>query len=852
MQIPGTPYVLHVRPRLPARLERLAELANDLSYTWDRATRSLFSRLNPSLWSACGHNPRALLKLIDEPRLLEAAQDTGFLASYERVLAAYDAYHGDKARRAAGAQLGEDDLVAYFCAEFGFHESLPIYSGGLGILAGDHCKAASDLRLPFLGVGLLYRQGYFSQAIDPEGNQHATYNDSDFDDLPIEPVRSAEGSELRVSLELPGRSLHLKVWRTRVGHVTLYLLDTDLPENAERDRLITHRLYGGDRTTRIEQEIALGIGGVRALTAAGLRPTIWHINEGHAAFLIVERVRTMVKGGLAFDAAIEAVAASTVFTTHTAVAAGHDQFSDDVVATYFDAFCREMRIERDTLLSLGRASGNHEFDMTALAVRGSRHHNGVSRIHGDVSSRLLAGLWPQIPPEENPVTFITNGVHAPTFLAPQWADVFDNFLGDAWPHHLHDPAFWARIGELPDHTFWKTHQALKSQMLHLVRYRVASQHFRNKGSESHVDRLLRLADPANPNALTIGFGRRFATYKRATLLFENFDLLHEIVSAAQRPVLFLFAGKAHPADAPGQDLIRHIARVAASPQFEGKILLVEEYDLRLARRLVSGVDVWLNNPIYPLEASGTSGMKAAINGVLNLSVLDGWWGEGYQGDNGWAIKPASEALDQHRRNQEEARTLYELLQDQVVPLYYDRGESGLPARWIAMAKRSIATIMPRFNASRTVDEYVSVCYQPAAWHGARLQADGYSGARTLADWRRRVRAAWSGVTIRRLDSPAKRVYFGDCIRVEVAMHLNGLAAEDVRVELRLLCGERGGDSAWQSHAFRPEGAVTASGEQRFVLNLSPELCGKLDYRIRAYPRHVLLAHPLETGLMIWA
>jgi starch phosphorylase len=853
MDTPGTPYLLHVRPRLPARLERLAELANNLRYTWDRETRSLFSRLNPRLWSAAGHNPRAFLKRIDETRLREAVQDAEFMASYSRMLAAYDVYLGDRTRREAAASLGDGELVAYFCAEFGFHESLPIYSGGLGILAGDHCKAASDLRLPFVAVGLLYRQGYFLQTIDPEGNQHATYNDSDFDDLPVEPVRDAGGTELRVAVELPGRALRLKVWQSRIGHVTLYLLDTDLPENSERDRLITYRLYGGDRTTRVQQEIALGIGGVRALAAAGVRPTIWHINEGHAAFLILERIRGIVQSGAEFDAALEAVAANTVFTTHTAVAAGHDYFSDETMAAYFDAFCKDLGIGREKLLALGREPGGHEFNMTALAARGARYHNGVSNIHGGVSARLLAALWPQIPPQENPVTCVTNGVHVPTFLAREWADVYDRFLGDGWFQHLSDPDFWAHCGELPDEIFWNTHQTLKSQLLYLVRYSISQQHLRDKGSKSHLDRLLRLVDPANLNVLTIGFGRRFATYKRATLLFENIEWLQEIVSVRNRPVLFLYAGKAHPADGPGQDLIRHITRTARSPEFEGKILLVEAYDMRLARRMVSGVDVWLNNPIYPLEASGTSGMKAGINGVLNLSVLDGWWGEAYHSDIGWAIKPASEALDQHRRNQEEGRTLYELLQDQVVPLYYERGENGLPERWIRMAKRSIAAVMQRFNASRMVNEYTSKFYLPAARQRVQFEADGYRGARQLADWKRRVRAAWPGVTMRRIDAPVTRALFGERLRLEVAMRLNGLAREDLRVELRLARAEReGGDGVWRSTLFTAEGTLAESGEQRFVLELAPEFCGRLDYRIRAYPYHELLTHPFETGLMLWA
>ncbi|MBI2960219.1 MAG: alpha-glucan family phosphorylase [Betaproteobacteria bacterium] len=852
MNQPGAAYVLEVNPRIPERLARLEELANDLRYSWDRATRSLFARLNPMLWAVVGHSPKAFLKRVDERRLVEAAEDPEYLISYNRVLSVYDSYHEEPARRGPSLWLGEGDLVAYFCAEFGFHESLPIYSGGLGILAGDHCKAASDMRLPFVGVGLLYREGYFAQIIDGEGSQHATYADSDFEDLPVTPVLRPDGSEVRVEVDLPGRTAVAKLWQARIGHVRLYLLDTDLPENSERDRGITHRLYGGDRHARIAQEIVLGIGGVRALAALGISPTVWHINEGHAAFLVLERMRALVLQGLDFASALEAVSANTVFTTHTSVSAGHDHFTEEMIAEYFDAYCGDLGIERQELSKLGRDPASHDFNMTALAVRGSRFQNGVSRIHGGVSARMLQALWPQIPPEENPITFVTNGVHVPTFLSPDWSDVFDRFLGFGWTQRFEDPACWARIAELPDHILWSTHQYLKSQMLHMVRYRIANQHYRNGGSEAHLDRLLRLADPTNPNVLTIGFGRRFATYKRATLLFENLDWLREIVLDAQRPVLFIFAGKAHPADVPGQDLIRQLSRVARTPEFEGRILLVEDYDLRLARRLVSGVDVWMNNPIYPLEASGTSGMKAGVNGVINLSVLDGWWEEGYQGNNGWAIKPASEALEQHRRNSEEARTLYEILQDQVIPMYYNRGNTGYSSEWVGMAKRSIASLMPRVDARRMLGEYRAKCYFPASQQGRRYHEGDFEGARAVAQWKARVRAAWPGVAARRLDAQKRRIHFGEDVRIEIAVKLNGLAPEDIMGEL-LLSNAEGfqGEQEPERRAFASEAAIGDTGEHRFVLNLTPESCGRLGYRIRIYPCHELLAHPFEMGLMVW-
>jgi starch phosphorylase len=851
MTTPGTSFTLEVNPKIPRRLVRLEELANNLWYSWDRPTRELFARLHPHLWDAVFHSPKALLKRIDEQKLVDAAQDSVFLNTFNRVLSAYDTYHSEPLRRDGSEWLRASDLVAYFCAEFGFHESLPIYSGGLGILAGDHCKAASDMRLPFVGVGLLYRQGYFIQRIDGEGHQHAEYFDSDFDDLPVAPVVGEDGRELHVPVELPGRTVQVKVWQARAGHVTLYLLDTDIEENSERDRDIAHQLYGGDRTTRIEQELVLGIGGVRALAAVGLKPTIWHINEGHAAFLILERMRGVIKQGLDFRAALEAVASNTVFTTHTAVPAGHDYFADDVIRTYVEGLCRDCGIPPGDLHALGGLPGTHEFNMTALAVRGSRHHNGVSRIHGDVSSRVLGELWPQIPTDENPVDYVTNGVHVPTFLALEWVDVFDRFLGYGWMQHLMDRESWKRLGDLPDNIFWSVRQYLKARMFHLVRYRIRNQSLRNQGSESHIDRVLKLADPANPNVLTIGFGRRFATYKRAALLFENLDELRQITGDPERPVLFIFTGKAHPADTPGQDLIRQVTQVARMPEFEGKILLVEGYDLRLARRLVQGVDVWLNNPIYPLEASGTSGMKAGMNGVINLSVLDGWWGEGYEGDNGWAIKPASSAVEQYKRDREEAQTLYEILQDQVIPLYYARGPQGFSPEWIRLAKRSMGSILPRFNATRMLHEYVAKLYLPAARLGRRFAEENFAAARAVAEWKARVRAAWPKVAIRRLDTPKRRIQFGDSVRVEVAMNLDGLVASDVAVELIMRRGAREPHDERVRHELAHDGTRTERGEHRFVLDLAPELCGRLDYRIRAYPRHELLAHPFELGLMIW-
>lgn len=852
----GTVYKLEVNPEIPARLERLEELANNLWYSWDRPTRSLFASLSRALWKATGHNPKAFLKRADQKRLEAAADNPVFLGSLARVLSTYDTYHDlPSMAHVHGRPFKDDDLIAYFCAEFGFHESLPIYSGGLGILAGDHCKAASDMGLPFIGVGLLYRQGYFHQTLDADGRQHPTYSDSDFDDLPVSPVLDGAGKEVRISVELPGRTVQAKVWEVQVGHVRLILLDTWLLENSEHDRDITHRLYGGDRTTRIEQEILLGVGGARALAALGLKPTVWHVNEGHAAFLILERIRSLVQSGLPYAAALEVVAANVVFTTHTPVPAGHDHFSEDMIRQYFSSWCQELGIPCEQLLGLGMEPGKPEFNMTALAIRGSRHHNGVSRIHGEVSARICGHMWPQVAPEENPMDYVTNGVHLPTFLATEWYETFDRYLGVGWQQRQTEVSSWEGIDRIPDQTFWSIRQLLKAQLLWLVRDRVREQHLRNQGSPAHLDRLLKLADPSKPNVLTIGFARRFATYKRAALLFHDPAWLEEIISDADRPVLFLFAGKAHPADQPGQELIRHIAEMARKPQFEGRVLLVEGYDLHLSRRLVAGVDVWLNNPIYPLEASGTSGMKAGMNGAINLSVLDGWWGEGYddKGEvpNGWGIKPAAGHLDEGRRDAEEARTLYELLQDQIIPTYYRTGPMGYSPEWVAMSKRSIATVAPRFNVIRMVGEYVQKFYAPAAQQGRRYAVENFAPARALAEWKNRIRTAWPEVRLRRLDTPASRVKFGHPVRIEVAVQLHGLKPEDVTVEA--LFGRPGIDHTQgrSRHFALTCDGTTDQGEQLFILDLTPEQCGKLEYRIRAFPSHPLLTHKFEMGLMVW-
>ena len=864
--MPGNQYIVDVRPRIPAKLARLEELAANLWYSWDRSTRALFAGLDPTLWSRVGHNPRMFLRRIDQQRLEDAAADPEFLGNLGRVLAAYDTYHREDARCEDARLLRDDDLVAYLCAEYGLHESVPIYSGGLGILAGHHCKTASDLRLPFVAVGLLYRAGYFSQCIDGEGRQIARYVETEFDDLPLTPACGGDGEPITVSMRIGERDVRASVWLIHAGHVRVYLLDTDVDGNHPDDREITHQLYGGDREMRLRQEMVLGVGAVRALRALGLRPSVWHMNEGHPAFSVLERIREVVADGADFTTALEAVAAATVFTTHTPVPAGHDHFDESLMRHYLLPYCEPLGIAFERLMALGRLpDSGPEFNLTTLAIRGSRHQNGVSRIHGGVSARICRGSWPEIEPEENPMTYVTNGVHVSTVLAEDWVDLFDSTFGVSWRSRLSDYDYWQRVHDIPDHLFWSVRQTIKSKTLAALREALTTQHLRNQVSEPHLDRMLRLLDPRDPNVLTIGFARRFATYKRATLLFRDLGWLRQLVADRSRPVVFVFAGKAHPADLPGQELLREVHRISTLPEFVGHVLLVEGYDLALARELLAGVDVWLNTPIYPLEASGTSGMKAAINGAINLSVADGWWGEGYEGDNGWAIRPSPHTDDPERRDDEDARTLHEFLQDDVVPLYYARGEHGYSSGWVHCAKRSMATVLPRFNMHRVVNEYTSRLYAPAAESGRQLADAGHAAATELARWKGRVQAAWKDVGIEMAAPAPARSAFGETMKLEVDVHLNGLAATDVRVELLL---ERdagtqppvvpatsarrpmrdGEEERTLRFAFQP----ASSGEtSRFAIELAPKWCGRLAYRVRVYPTHELLAHPFEMGLMRW-
>jgi len=847
----GTRFSLEVQAIIPERLERLKELTSDLLYSWDREARSLFYRLDNDLWDSCGHNPKVFLRRISQDKLDHAAEDRIFMQDFNRVLSSYDSYLEEDTNSEVNRYLDpKKDLIAYFCAEFGLHESFPIYSGGLGILAGDHCKAASDLNVPFIAVGLLYRQGYFTQTIDGNGQQQAHYNTTDFNDLPVTPAKDEQGNEIHVHVELLDRNLEIKVWHARAGHISLYLLDTDLASNSDEDRAITYQLYGGDITTRIQQEIVLGIGGVRAIRALGLDPTVWHINEGHAAFSIIERCREHVSMGTNFGSALEITAAGTCFTTHTPVPAGHDIFEHDMIIDYFSAFSKQLGIDMSYFLSLG-ASPLHTtgFNQTALALRGSRYHNGVSRIHGGVASKMEGYIWPEVPEEENPMRYVTNGVHVQTFLAREWVSLFDMRFGGVWRNELLNPDFWQQIDDIPDQTFWSLRQTLKTTMLKDVRTRMLHQHTRNGCSTIQTERNLQFLEPARNDILTIGFARRFATYKRAALLFADPARIEKLINDPDRPVMFVFAGKAHPKDEPGQDLIRTIFEFSQRPEFAGKIIMVEGYDMSLARKLVSGVDVWLNNPEYPLEASGTSGEKAGINGVINLSVLDGWWDEGYNGENGWAISPHEPEFDSHYRYHEEANELLDILEKQVVPSYYKRDGHGYSEEWIKMSKASMKSLIPSYNSQRMVMDYVRDFYSPASKHCPLIKCDNHHLADELANWKKHIAASWEGVTIRRLDNADCAIRSGETLVMELAINLNGLSVSDIIVEC-LVSADRDSKHVHETLRFRANRNID-SGETLYRLEFNPTLSGLQYYKVRSYPWHEHLCHRFEVGKMIW-
>ena len=700
---------------VPSRIHRLHELALDIWWSWRPVARQVFRRLDYPLWRATSHNPVRMLRAIDEARLIAAAKDPQFLAHYDEAIARLD-----EARAAKGtwwASHGPDlngKVIAYFSAEFALHQSLPIYAGGLGVLAGDHCKEASDLGVPLVGVGFMYPQGYFHQRISNEGWQVEHYERLNWTDAPIAAAVTRDGKPAITAVPLGDRTVLAAVWRLRAGRVRLFMLDTDLEENAPWDRELSARLYGGDRETRIQQEIILGIGGVRVLRGLGIEPAVWHLNEGHAAFVALQRIRELVEKGSSFDDALEEVRRTTVFTTHTPVAAGHDAFSFHLVEKHLAGCWGEIGQYRQRFLSLGEYDNGNgpQFNMTALALRTAANVNGVSALHGDVTRKMWQPIWPHLPADQVPVKSITNGVHVPTWIAMPMLELFNKHLGPNWLDQHDDPAFWDRLHDIPDEDLWRVRQALRADLFIFIRERL-----RQRWAAEGIApvRIVAGGPLLDPEAFTIGYARRFTAYKRPELIFHDAERLSRILAGSGgRPVQIVFAGKAHPADDPAKHHLQQVFRRALDPRFLGRIAFIDDYDMHVAHCLVAGCDVWLNNPRKPMEASGTSGMKASLNGVPHLSVGDGWWAEGFNGSNGWLIESQTNPDDHVATDAADAEALYQLLEQQVVPAFYERDARGVPIRWIKVVREAIRSTLPQFSARRMLKQYITEMYAPAA------------------------------------------------------------------------------------------------------------------------------------------
>jgi starch phosphorylase len=840
-----------VVPNLPDRLLPLSILARNLWWTWNPDAADLFRRMDPDLWEKNHHNPVDLLGSLPQERLEALANDEAFLANLDRTVGELNAYLVRKSwfERAHGEATGLQ--IAYFSAEFGLHESLPIYSGGLGVLAGDHLKSASDLGLPLVGVGLLYRRGYFRQYLNRDGWQQELHPAYDFERLPLH-VETADGLPRRISVEIAGREVAAQIWRAQVGRVSLLLLDSDLPENTVEDRALTDELYGGDLRHRIRQEILLGMGGVRALQAMGFAPTVYHLNEGHSAFLAIERVRQAIeRDGLSLAEALEEVRASSVFTTHTSVPAGHDVFPLDLMREHFGQLCARLSIPLEDLMKLGRArpeDSNEPFCMTVLALRIASQSNAVSELHGSVTRKIWTSLHPHVPVDEIPIGHVTNGIHIPSWYSREVARLYSRYLGPRWQEDPVDRQVWQRVERIPDGELWRARERLRESLVSFARKRLHEQ-FQRRGMPLAV---VRTAEEAlDPDALTIGFARRFAVYKRASLLLRDPDRLARLLNDPDRPVQIVFAGKAHPADHPGKHVMREIVHLAAETRFRRRIVFLEDYDIEIARQLVQGADIWLNTPRRPLEASGTSGMKAVVSGGLHLSVLDGWWAEAYTPDTGWAIGSGEEYGDPEVQDQVESEALYDLLEQEVVPLYYRRGADSLPRGWIERIKASMRAHCPVFNANRMVEEYSRRFYLPAHVRSRFVAHDIHSGARELASWRRRMADAWPRVQIEQVVTGDGDRPVGDEMPVRVLVRLDGLAPEEVVVEAVHGDVDGGGDlHDTESVSLAPDehrdGAVIYQG----AVPCSRTGLRGFSIRVRPAPR-LNVENPFEGGLLTW-
>ncbi|EPR42405.1 alpha-glucan phosphorylase [Desulfovibrio sp. X2] len=845
-----------VVPRLPPKLEAMWELAYNYWFSWNDAVADLFAQIDLDLWRACYGNPVAFLNQLPQRTLEELSRDEFFV---ERVRDAQKSLHDYLSRAATPVSFPDHDrdgpAVAYFSAEFGLDVSLPIYSGGLGILAGDHLKSASDLNVPLVAIGLAYKKGYFRQYLTPDGWQQERYPDADFEQLPISLVKQDDGQPLTIGVELAERSCQAQIWRVDVGRIKLFLLDTNIEANDPDLREITAQLYGGDWEMRIRQEILLGVGGIRALWAMGLKPTVIHMNEGHSAFAGLERIRVfMSEDKLSFEAAMELAASTSVFTTHTPVPAGNDRFDPGLMQRYFEGYAKSIGLAFKVFLALGREDprdDSESFCMTVLALRLSRFNNGVSELHGKVSRNMWKKVWPQYPVDDVPINAITNGVHQPSFVAPDMAALYDRYLGVNWKEDPDCSRVWRQAQNIPDSELWRTHERLRERLIDYVRYRVAESLRRRGARRREIEEAQELLDP---RALTVCFARRFATYKRANLLFMDVERLKRLLSNPDKPVQFIFAGKAHPQDNEGKTLIQQIVQLSRTPELKNKIVFIEDYDMDVAKHMVQGGDVWLNNPRVPLEACGTSGMKAMSNGVLNVSTLDGWWAEAYQSDNsvGYGVGRGEIYEDWGYQDFVESHTLFNVLETDVVPDFYERGHGNLPRSWVRRMKNALVQLGPVFSAHRMVEDYMRKAYLPAFENYHKLAQADFAKAKELAAWRMDLMTKWSEIHIRNVRTEVpEQVFVGEPFVVEAEIWLDGLTTDDVKAELYAGQINQDGEMVQRRTVELQSEGKTEDDWHVYKGELMPAEAGRFGFTIRILPFHPLLIDPRSLGLIRW-
>jgi starch phosphorylase len=842
-----------VIPSLPEELAGLQTIAYNLWWTWEPQAIELFKRMDPELWRDTRHNPVQMLGILQQTTLEGLKSNEGFMTHLHGVEEKLQEYMSGRTWFARTFNHGNNAKIAYFSMEYGIHESIPIYSGGLGVLSGDHLKSASDLGIPLIGIGLLYRQGYFRQYLNIEGWQQEFYPENDFYNMPLALVKDSNGSPLNFEMEFAGRTVKVNIWKLQVGRVPLYLLDTNLERNSREDREITAQLYGGDQEMRIRQEMLLGIGGIKALKVLGIEPDVCHMNEGHAAFLSLERIRLLMEEkGLKYNEASEIVRASDVFTTHTPVEAGIDHFSPDLVEKYMGRFYRNLGLSRDDFLGLGRQNPRNPqetFCMAVLALRLADHSNGVSQLHGEVSRKMWKNMWPDLPEEHLPLGSISNGVHTKTWLATEMTGLLIRYLGTRWLDDPTDYSIWRKAAHIPDAELWRTHERCRERLVAFARKRL-KEHLYQVGATAKE--IAVAEEVLDPEALTIGFARRFATYKRGTLLLRDMERLERILNNASRPVQIIFAGKAHPADFEGKELIRQIVQVSLRDEFRHRIVFIDDYDLAVARRMVQGVDIWLNTPLRPFEASGTSGMKVAFNGGLNMSVLDGWWPEGYRGNNGWAIGKGEVYDDLEYQNEVEGRAVYDLLEKEIVPLFYDRGTDGIPRGWVATMKASLQSICPVFSTERMVQEYTELFYIPSHEQWTKLHENEHSLAKDLAEWKTVIRRQWHEVRIERTEAETTdEATVGMMIPVSSTVRTGEIPLANIAVHAYFGVLDSRGNIVGGELVPLSQAEQVDQGLYRFEGEMECRFCGRHGFLIRVMPKHHSLGPIYEQGLVIW-